>query len=335
MRYVMIIAALLFLLPVHAQEDMDKPRVVASVTIIEDIAKMIAGHEFVIDCLMPIGGDPHLHDPTPNDAILVSKADLVLVNGLTLEGWLNELINNAGGDPEIVTVTEGVKAINSQTYQGSSDPHAWMDVSNGIIYAENIKNSFVALKPDAAQVFEFNFGLYKKQLEDLDNYIFKAIQTIPEQQRVLITSHDAFQYYGRRYGIDLESILGSSTDAEAQVSDVTRINNVIKASKVPAVFVESTINPKMLQQIADDNDITIGGHLYADSVGDEDSGADSYYDMLKYNTDQIVSGLTGKLSLEESRANAEMKSPSWMLWVVLALLMVGGFFILSKSLSNK
>jgi len=334
MRYLIIIAALLFLSPVMGQEDMDKPVVVTSVTIIKDIAEMIAGNEFKIDCLMPIGGDPHLHEPTPNDAILVSKASLVLVNGLTLEGWLNELINNAGGDAKVVTVTKGINAIESQTYKGSSDPHAWMDVRNGIIYADNIRNAFIELKPDAAEVFNFNFGVYKKQLEDLDNYIFKAIQSIPEQQRILITSHDAFQYYGKRYGIELESILGTSTDAEAQVSDLTRVNNVIKVSKVPAVFVESTINPKMLQQIADDNNIKIGGHLYADSIGEQGSGADSYYDMLKYNTDQIVAGLTGA-SNEQAKANVEIKSPSWILWAVLASLMIGGFFILSRSLSSK
>lgn len=313
----------------------DKPVVATTVTIIQDIAEMIAGNELEISCLMPIGGDPHLHEPTPKDAILVSKADLVLVNGLTLEGWLTELIENAGGDGQVITVTEGVNAIESVSYKGSSDPHAWMDVSNGIKYAENIKNSFVALKPEGREVFEFNFGVYKQQLEDLDDYIFEQIQSIPKEQRILITSHDAFQYYGKRYGIQLESILGTSTDAEAQVSDLTRVNNVIKASKVPAVFVESTINPKMLQQIADDNQIKIGGHLYADSIGEEGSNADSYYDMLKFNTDQIVSGLTGAGGDDVKVSDGKVRTPSWMLWAVLALLMIGGFLILTKSLSNK
>ena len=110
MRFILIIATFLFLYPMQAQENADKPMVVTSVTIIKDIAEMIAGDEFKIACLMPIGGDPHLHEPTPSDAIQVSKASLVLVNGLTLEGWLNELINNAGGDAEVVTVTEGVNA---------------------------------------------------------------------------------------------------------------------------------------------------------------------------------------------------------------------------------
>lgn len=332
MRILLLIASILFFQTLQAEE---KPVVVTTVTILQDMAQMIAGDELVVKCLMPIGGDPHLHEPTPGDARKVAEADLVLVNGLTLEGWLNELIANAGSDAEVVTVTEGVNAIESQTYKNSSDPHAWMDVSNGLKYIENIKDSFVKLRPEGREVFEFNYGVYKQQLEDLDDYIFKAIASIPEQQRILITSHDAFQYYGRRYGIQLESILGTSTDAEAQTSDLRRVNNVIRASKVPAVFVESTINPKMLQQIADDNDIRIGGHLYADSVGDEGSGAASYYDMLKFNTDQIVSALTGTSELMHEDAKGAMKSPSWILWGVLALLMIGGFFILTRSLSGK
>lgn len=332
MRLILIVFVLLSFYTVKAEE---KPVVVTTVTIINDMATMIAGDEVLVKCLMPIGGDPHLHEPTPGDAVKVTEADLILVNGLTLEGWIDELIANAGGDAEVITVTEGIKPIESQTYKGSTDPHAWMDVSKGIKYAENIKNSFVKLHPSGKEVFEFNFGVYKQQLEELDDYIFKAIASIPEQKRILITSHDAFQYYGKRYGIELESILGTSTDAEAQVSDMTRVNNVIKASKVPAVFVESTINPKMLKQIADDNDIVVGGHLYADSIGDEESGADSYYDMLKHNTDQIVNGLTRTATLKENVQSGETKTPSWMLWGALALLMIGGFFILSNSLSSK
>jgi len=334
MRIIFLLLAILFAHSASA-EDADRPRVVTTVTIIKDMAEMIAGDELIIDCLMPIGGDPHLHEPTPGDARMVADADLVLVNGLTLEGWLNELIANAGSEAEVVTLTKGVNAIESQTYKNSSDPHAWMDVSNGLKYIENIKDSFIKLKPEGKEVFEFNYGVYKQQLEDLDDYIFKAIASVPEQQRILITSHDAFQYYGRRYGIQLESILGTSTDAQAQTSDLRRVNNVIRASKVPAVFVESTINPKMLQQIADDNDIRIGGHLYADSIGEEGSGAASYYDMLKHNTDQIVSGLTGLTQEDAMGDKGAMKSPSWILWGVLALLMLGGFFILSRSLSNK
>lgn len=328
MRYIVLCLLMIGASYLSAQE---KLKVVTSVTILKDMAELIAGDELVVQCIMPIGSDPHLHEPTPRDAKMVAAADLVLVNGLTLEGWLNELIDNAGSDAEVVTVTTGVNAIESQTYKNAADPHAWMDAKNGIQYIKNIKDSFVKLKPESAEVFEFNYGVYKQQLEDLDDYIFKAINTIPERQRILITSHDAFQYYGRRYGIQLEALVGTSTDAEAQTSDMNRVNNVIRANNVPALFVESTINPKLIQQIAKDNDIVIGGHLFADSIGEEDSGAGSYYDMLKHNTDQIVAGLTNPI---EMKKEDNIKSPSWMLWLGLAVLLLGGFFILTKSLNN-
>ncbi len=328
MRYIVLCMWMMGATYLGAQ---DKLKVVTSVTILKDMAELIAGDQLQVQCIMPIGSDPHLHEPTPRDAKMVAAADLVLVNGLTLEGWLNELIDNAGGDAEVVTVTDGIQSIASQTYKNASDPHAWMDARNGIQYIKNIKDSFVKLMPESKEIFEFNYGVYKQQLEDLDDYIFRAIATIPERQRILITSHDAFQYYGRRYGIQLEALMGTSTDAQTQTSDMNRVINVIRANKVPALFVESTINPKMLEQIAADNDIVIGGHLFADSIGDEDSGAGSYYDMLKHNTDQIVAGLTNKAVVKPS---VEMKTPSYMLWVGLAVLLLVGFFILTKSLNK-
>jgi len=246
------------------------------------MAKNIAGGMVNVECIVPIGGDPHLHEPTPRDAQMVNRADLIIKNGLTFEGWLNELIENSGTKAKTVRVTEGIQPIQSAEYENSADPHAWMDASLGLTYIKNIKDALSELDPDNADIYAFNYGVYKTQLEDLDQYIKTAIQKIPAQKRVLITSHDAFQYYGRAYGIRLEAILGTSTDAEAQTSDIIRLNKVIKASNVPALFVESTINPKLLKQLAKDNDIEIGGQLYADSIGDEESPAPTYIDMLKH-----------------------------------------------------
>ncbi|NJL77240.1 MAG: zinc ABC transporter solute-binding protein [Saprospiraceae bacterium] len=262
------------------------------------MTKVIAGDLVTVESIVPIGSDPHLHEPTPRDAKLIAEADLILVNGLTFEGWLNELIENAGTSAQIILITKGIEPIKSLVYQNSTDPHAWMSASNGLIYIENIKNALVALLPQEQQVLEFNYQTYKKQLEDLDRYIEARIQEIPENQRVLITSHDAFQYYGRRYGLRLESVLGVSTEAEAQTSDIRRLNQVIQDASVPAVFIESTVNPKLLQQIAKDNQVVIGGSLFADSIGDAASNAPSYYDMLKYNTDTIVEALKNWLFLK-------------------------------------
>jgi len=246
------------------------------------------------------------------------------------KGWLTELIENSGTKARTVRVTEGIQPIESAEYKGSSDPHAWMDASLGLTYIKNIKDALITLDPDNADIFEFNYGVYKQQLEDLDQYIKTEIQKIPAEKRVLITSHDAFQYYGRAYGIRLEAILGTSTDAEAQTSDIVRLNKVIRESKVPALFVESTINPKLLKQLATDNDIRIGGQLYADSIGDDKSPASSYIDMLKHNTDTIVAALTRTQESAKENIPEGGTGSSWWLYGIIGFLLIGGFVMMLR-----
>lgn len=315
----------------HLQANNEEPKkVVSTASIFADMAENIAGGHLDIQTIVPIGGDPHTYEPRPSDARLVAEADLILKNGLTFEGWLNELIENSGTEAEVVLITENVNAIKSEKYKNSADPHAWMDASFGLIYIENIKNALVDLDPDNKEVYEFNYEAYRGQLEELDNYITKEIEKIPQEQRILITSHDAFQYYGRRYGIQLESVLGISTETEAQTSDVIRLNKVIRENNIPAVFIESTVNPKLLAQLASDNNVAIGGELFADSIGDKDSPAPSYYDMLKHNTDVIVKALSQAMQEgipEEKEGNYG--------WIILALLMLPGFIFALKKLSTR
>ena len=301
----------------------EKPFVVATASMLADMAKQVGGDLIRVQSIVPIGGDPHIYDPTPSAAQMAADADLVLRNGLTFEGWLNDLIENSGTEADIVTVTDGIKPIESLTYENASDPHAWMDVSLGILYVKNIRDALFKLLPDNRSEIEANYNSYLIQLQDLDQYIKEKIQTIPEGKRILITSHDAFQYYGRRYGIQLESILGTSTDADVQTSDIIRLNKVIRESNVPALFVESTINPKLLEQIASDNDISIGGKLYADSLGDEESEAGTYLGMLRYDTDVIVEGLTR----EKKETPEDTKSNTSTLFLGFAMLLVLGIVL--------
>jgi ABC-type Zn uptake system ZnuABC Zn-binding protein ZnuA len=282
---------------IHAQ----KPKVLATTTMIADMAQNIAGNKLDVESLLPLGGDPHIYDPTPTDVKRVTEAQLILVNGLTLEGWMKELIENSGTKAKVVTVTEGVAALTSAEHQGSADPHAWMTASNGLIYVQNILNAVSTLAPEHTDYFEKNAAIYADKLKQLDAYMYQKIAEIPEKRRILITSHDAFHYYGLRYGLRLESVLGTSTDADVQTSDIIRLINVIKQSGVTAIFVESTINPKLLKQLAKDNNVVIGGSLFADSMGDSASGANSYLNMLKHNTDVI----TRALSLSSSAIEAQ------------------------------
>ena len=241
--------------------------------------------------------------------MMVQHADLILVIGLTFLGWIKELIENSGSKASVVTITEGIQVISSMQYKNSSDPHAWMDASNGLIYIKNIKDALISLKPDRENEIQTNYEKYKAELEILDATIKNEILKIPENQRVLITSHDAFQYYGMRYGLQLEAIMGISTEAEAQTSDIIRVAKVIQENHVPAVFVESTINPKMLKQIATDNGVAIGGELYADSLGDEKSEGSTYIKMLMHNTKTIVDALSKTKQTDKVTAPKPTKSP--------------------------
>ncbi len=317
-RFYFLITAFFVLFNVAAE----KPKVVASASMIADMATQIAGELIELSTIVPIGGDPHLHEPTPRDAQIISRAQLILVNGLTFEGWIAKLINNSGTQANIVTVTQGLQPLNSIEYANSADPHAWMTAQNGQIYIQNIRDALIHLIPEHKTIIEENYVRYKNKLSELETYISKSIQTIPPAQRVLITSHDAFQYYGRHYGLQLEAIVGISTESEAQTSDIMRVNRVIQEFSIPAIFVESTINPKLIQQIAQDNQITIGGKLFADSLDEPEKPAGSYVGMLKHNTDTIVSALS--ISKEKKLSEGVQQGINWP-----ALLVIGGCMLLT------
>ena len=321
-------------------------KVVATTTITADIAQNIAGDIFEIVHIVPVGGDPHLYEPVPKDAQLIENAELVIVNGLTLEGWLTEFIDNSGTKAKVVTVTEGIKPITSKKYN-SPDPHAWMTAKNGIIYAKNIYKALSDYAPKHQAKFEKNFNNYKKQLEQLEILIFQEIQKIPKKQRVLITSHDAFQYFGRHYNLQLESILGTSTDAEAQTADMMRVQKVIKETGVPSVFIESTINPKLLQQIATDNGVKIGGELFSDSLGELGGSGETYLEMLRHNATTISYALKGDDSEELVSKNItpdnsnekleqakESNSMNYTMIGIIAALLLGGFGFMYKKMNG-
>jgi ABC-type Zn uptake system ZnuABC Zn-binding protein ZnuA len=327
-------------------------KIIATTTITSDIAQNIVGDLYEIEHIVPTGGDPHLYEPVPRDAQRIVNADLILVNGLTLEGWLTEFIDNSGTKAKTVLTTKGIKPVKSEKYN-SPDPHAWMTAKNGIIYAKNIMQALVEYAPQHKAIFEKNFLTYKKQLEQLDIYIFQEIEKIPKKQRVLITSHDAFQYFGRYYGVRLESILGTSTDAKAQTADVMRVQRVIKETGLPAVFIESTINPKLLKQIAEDNKVEIGGELFSDSLGDLGGNGETYLKMLRHNASTIAYALKGDLNATESSTynkdqntnlaidktneNVEMAAESnqtdWILGGVLGVLLAGGFGFMYRKMN--
>jgi ABC-type Zn uptake system ZnuABC Zn-binding protein ZnuA len=327
-RYQITLAMLLMLnVTAFAQP---KPLVVATTSIFADMTMNIGGDAVEVKSMVPIGGDPHIYEPTPDDLQLLASANLILQNGLALENWLNERI--VPTKAKVTSLTQGVDVLKSLQSPDSPDPHAWLDARQGLIYIENIKNALIELVPDQREMFEFNYQIYRQQLQEMDAYIQTQINTIPEPQRLLVTSHDAFRYYARRYGIRVEALLGISTDANVQNSDLVRLNKAIRKSAALAIFMETSVNPKQIQQLAADHKVFISGKLYSDSIGDKDSPAPSYLDLLKYNTDIIVKAWN-KTNAEVQKFPARRLNVTVFI-ILIGLLVAGGFLLIFRKLKR-
>lgn len=296
----------------------EKPNVLATTTFLADLTRNVVGDLAEVSSLMPIGGDPHIYDPVPGDALKIANSDLIFKNGLHLEGWLDEMLENAGNEVSIITLTEGIPIIQSEDHANAYDPHAWMNVRFALIYIENIRTALINFLPGKEAEIQANYNRYRAELVALDQYIEDKINLIPAEKRVLITSHDAFRYYGQRYGMRVESVMGTSTEADIRVEDVQQLVRTIRDLGVPSIFIESTIDPKQLRQLAGDQGIVVGGKLFADSLGDTESGADTYINMLKRNTDLIVQGLT---RTGEGRSEKQ-KTDFFSLLIILSLLLI-------------
>lgn len=297
--------------------------IVTSTSFLADITAEVAGDKASVVSLLPVGTDPHTYDPVPEDARIIADADLIIMNGLTLEGWIQEMIDHAGQESDRIVVTDGIAAIESNDHPGAKDPHAWMNPLHVIVYAENIRDGLIAMEPSSASYFQERCSQYTDQLLAIDQYIERKLSRIPDSLKILATSHDAFRYYGQRYGIEVRSILGTSTEAEPTIDAYSKLLDQLFRLGIPAVFVESTVNPKLLTRLADDLNIVIGGKLYADSLGDDESGADTYLKMIRQNTDIIVAGLLG-MSREGKT------SESWFIYVVLAAFILAFCFVAWK-----
>ncbi|HRI00708.1 MAG TPA: zinc ABC transporter substrate-binding protein [Saprospiraceae bacterium] len=278
----------------------NKLKVLATASMWQDMAQVIGGDLIETDVIVPRGSDPHQYEPTPNDVLKIKSADLILVNGLSFEGWLNQLIQQSSKSNKQVLLTEGITAIQDPIHNQSTDPHAWMDAVNAQIYAERIFQALSEMDPVHEKEYEFNFNIYKKQLQDLHDWIVRQIAMIPTTQRVIITTHDAFRYYGNRYGMEVHSLLGISTDADVRTEDYIAMNKLIQEKNIPAIFIENTVNPKMINSLVKAQNIKLGGALYADSLGDSQSPASTYIEMMKQNTLTLVNALKVQLSNRNS-----------------------------------
>lgn len=305
--------------------------IVASNSIIRDMVSQISADLAIVYSIVPVGSDPHSYDPKAGDIKLLKDADIIFMNGLHLESWLTRMIENSQTSARIVTVSNGIIPLTDNKSQ-MTDPHAWMDIKNAQMYIDNILEALIEALPDRKDLLITRYQQYHASLEDLHVYISGLILKIPQDKRFLVTSHDAFRYFGMAYQIKIIPLMGTSTEAEPRTSDFIRLSRIIRQYNIPSVFIESTINPVVLRQLARDLGIRIGGSLYTDSVGPEGTGTETYTGMMRYNTMLIYNALATGTVKNEKRFN--FNNPVHWQYGTLILFFVGLSFIFTNKLKK-
>ncbi|WP_294261232.1 metal ABC transporter substrate-binding protein [Propionivibrio sp.] len=273
--------------------------VVATFSILGDMTQRIGGERVQVHTLVGQDADAHVYQPTPADARTLAKARLVVVNGFGFEGWIERLIKSSGYRGKVVTASSGVKTLKlphlkgerGHAHHGDVDPHAWQDLSNALIYVDNIAQALSEADPAGQTVYQANAAKYKQEISALDSEIRQAFKAIPVERRRVVTSHDAFGYFSRAYGIGFISPVGINTDAEPSAGDVGRIIEQIRREKIPAVFLESISDPRLLERIRQESGARIGGTLYSDSLSKAEGPAPSYLEMMRHNARTMVAAL--------------------------------------------
>ncbi len=271
----------------------DKVPVVASFSILGDIVQEIGGERVSVTTLVGANADAHVFQPAPQDAKRVAEAKLVVTNGLGFEGWIDRLIKASGRKPMVVVASKGISAIKSKDDHGHDglDPHAWQDVGNVKRYAATIAAALAKIDPEGANDYAQREAAYQAKLDALDAEIKASIAAIPVERRKLITSHDAFGYFAKAYGMTMIAPQGVSTETEASAKDVAKIIRQIKAEKIPAMFLENVTDPRLIEQISRETDIKIGGKLYSDALSAPDGLAGSYIAMMENNIREMKKAL--------------------------------------------
>ncbi|MDX2097896.1 MAG: zinc ABC transporter substrate-binding protein [Leptolyngbyaceae cyanobacterium bins.59] len=278
----------------------EKPRVVATSTILADLTSQIGQDEIDLTSILQPGADPHVYEPAPADSRALEGADVILYNGYDLEPGIIKLINASGIKARKLAVGEVVKPLQLQKNGQATvpDPHVWGDGENVIQMVIAIRDELVEVQPEDRDRFTQNADRLMANLKRLDTWIAQQIQTIPADRRRLVTTHDAFQYYAQAYALEIVgTLIGISTEEQPSAQTVKRLVESIKATKVPAIFAETTINPALIQTVAQEAGVKLAPRsLYSDSIGAKGSDGDSYIKMMVANTTTIVEALGGKVS---------------------------------------
>jgi manganese/zinc/iron transport system substrate-binding protein len=278
-------------------------RIVTTIGMVTDIVRNVAGERAVVIGLMGEGVDPHLYKPTRSDIQRLLRADVVFYNGLLLEGKLTDsLIRAATAGKRVFAVTELLDEqylLEPDEFEGLHDPHVWMDPAAWSKAVEVVRDKLCAFDPPGAAQYRPNAERYIRQLRQLDAYAERVLKSVPKQQRVLVTAHDAFNYFGRRYGFKVVGIQGISTESEAGVQDIERLVDLLVERRIGAVFVESTVSQRNIHALvagakARGHTVNIGGRLFSDAMGAPGSYEGTYLGMMDHNVTMIARALGGE-----------------------------------------
>ncbi|MBF0934867.1 metal ABC transporter substrate-binding protein [Abiotrophia defectiva] len=298
MKLVALLTVLFCLVPSVSAQD-KKLKVVATNSIIADITKNIAGDKIDLHSIVPVGQDPHEYEPLPDDIKKTTEADLIFYNGINLEtggnAWFTKLVQNAKRveNKDYFAVSEGVKVIHleGEGETGKEDPHAWLNLENGVIYAKNIAKHLIEKDPSNKDFYQKNLDDYVAKLEALDKEAKTKFDAIPEEKKMIVTSEGCFKYFSKAYNVPSAYIWEINTEEEGTPDQIRDLVKKLKGSKVPALFVESSVDDRPMKTISSETGIPIYAKIFTDSIAEEGQDGDSYYSMMKYNLDKISEGL--------------------------------------------
>ena len=277
-----------------------KLNVVATNSIIADITKNIAGDKINLHSIVPVGQDPHEYEPLPEDVKKTSQADLIFYNGINLEtggnAWFTKLVENAKKkeNKDYYAVSEGVDVIylEGQNEKGKEDPHAWLNLENGIIYAQNIAKRLSEKDPANKETYEKNLKAYVEKLNALDKEAKEKFNNIPEEKKMIVTSEGCFKYFSKAYNVPSAYIWEINTEEEGTPDQIKSLVEKLRKTKVPSLFVESSVDDRPMKTVSKDTNIPIYAKIFTDSVAEKGEEGDSYYSMMKYNLEKIAEGLS-------------------------------------------
>ena len=281
-----ILATILLLTPASAFAA-DALKVVASFSIIADFVRNVGGDRIDLVTLVGPDGDAHVYSPTPADGQRISEAKVVFLNGLGFEGWMNRLVRASGTRANLVETAPGTATVadsgGRRQSRAAADPHAWQSVANAKIYVANIRDGLIAADPAGKEIYVARADAYLAKLDELESEVKAALAKIPADRRRIITSHDAFAYFEKAYGVDFVAPQGVSTEAEASAGDVARIIRQIRTERIGAVFFENISDPRLIERIAQETGAKIGERLYSDALSGPNGAAGTYIDMMRHN----------------------------------------------------